>query len=347
MPTFCRHGRFEASCAICRQEKAKAEPKPVASPKKGTGARRPASSVRAPSSRPARSRSVVTGKLQRHADDGFSSELLPGVRSSAAALDLARELVTAEARLEALPSSQGWEVVAAHAGEPAKAFIVALTLAVASPDGPGGSAPTVAAALAALQAGVPELDDVAGVAAASELAVVLDAGPRGPRAHDASALALAAPAALSQRHGGSLETALAGDANWTPERRFARLLDRLALKGLPRAVRYDTLVGLARCGALPVKADALHLGSDQVTDAAKRLFAVADVALLERRAAALADATGVTFDALELALWNVAGADAAGTGAASRWATAKPATDRGVDVAIDEELVEATYSVLS
>ncbi len=83
MPTFCRHGRFEASCAICRQEQAKTEPRKVTPSSKGTAARRPTSSAKpAGSSTSTRSRSMVTGKLQRAADDGFRSELLPGVRST-------------------------------------------------------------------------------------------------------------------------------------------------------------------------------------------------------------------------------------------------------------------------
>ena len=88
MPTFCRHGRFEASCAICRQEKEKAEPKTVTPRAKGTAARRPSSSVKSATGTSTRSRGVVTGKLQRAADDGFRSELLPGIRSTTDALAL-------------------------------------------------------------------------------------------------------------------------------------------------------------------------------------------------------------------------------------------------------------------
>ncbi|MBO9533016.1 MAG: hypothetical protein J7513_08590 [Solirubrobacteraceae bacterium] len=333
MPTFCRHGRFEASCAICRQEKAKAEPKAVTPRAKGTTARRPASSSTGGSSTGStRKRGVVTGKLQRAADDGFRSDFLPGVRSTADALNLAGELTAAEARLSAYGTEAAgpWAVVADLAGEPHKAFAAALVIAVASPDAAAGSVTTAGAALAALQAADGSLESLDAIGGATEAKTILADGPRGPRAHDATAAALEVPARLAQRSGGSLEAALAGEAAWSAERRFARLLDRLALPGLPRAVRFDLLTALGRSGALPVRADALHLGSDQVTDAAKRLFAVADTALLERRAAALVDATGVAFDALELALWNVAGADAGAGGAAARWSTAKPRTDLGL-----------------
>ncbi len=338
VPTFCRHGRFEASCAICRQEKAKAEPQTTRPASKGTAARRPASSQPSASAAPKRSRTVVTGKLTRNADDGFRSDLLPGIRSSADAMVLAQELTLAEARLSAIGTDDAgpWAVVG-RAGDSSQAFVAALVVAVASPDDAAGSLATTAAALAALEPIVAELDDSGTLPGASAIAEIIDAGPRGPRAHDASGAALAVPAQLAQRSAGSLAAGLQGEASWTPERRFARLLDRLALKGLPRAVRYDLLVALGRAGALPVRADGLHLGNDQVTDAAKRLFAVADVALLERRAAALVEVTEVAWDALELALWNIAGADATGSGAAARWSTAKPATTLGLPGAVDEE----------
>ena len=348
MPTFCRHGRFEASCAICRQEKAKAEPKTVTPRSKGTAARRPAGSTNSGSTPSSRSRRLVTAKLQRAADDGFRSELLPGVRSTADILTLADELTAAEARLASYgtPAAGPWAPIAELAGEPHRAFVAALAVAVAAPDTAAGSVATAEAALAALQATDASLESLDAIGGATEAQSIISAGPRGPRGHDAAAIALAAPAQLAQRSGGNLESALAGEAAWSPERRFARLFDRLALRGLPRAVRFDLLVALGRSGALPVKADALHLGSDQVTDAAKRLFAVADVALLERRAAALVDATGVGFDALELALWNIAGADAGAGGAAARWSTAKPATDLALPGAPDDDEAQLIVDAL-
>lgn len=349
MPTFCRHGRFEASCAICRQEQAKAAPKAVTPRAKGTTARRPSGSeTRAAGTGTPRKRGVVTGKLERPADDGFRSELLPGVRSTADALRLAEELTAAEARLSSYGTEAAgpWALVADLAGEPHKAFAAALVVAVASPDTSADSVATAAAALAAVQAADATLDSLDAIGGATEAQSILSAGPRGPRAHDAAAIALAVPAQLAHRSGGSLEAALAGEQAWSAERRFARLLDRLALRGLPRAVRFDLLVALGRSGALPVRADALHLGADQVTDAAKRLFAVADTALLERRAAALVDATGVSFDALELALWNVAGVDAGAGGAAARWSTAKPGTDLGLPGAPDADEAQAIVDVI-
>lgn len=340
VPTFCRHGRFEASCGICRQEKAKSEPAPVKPQAKGTAARRPTSSRSTPTATTGRSRTVVTGKLTRNADDGYRSDLLPGLRSSADVIALAQELTLAEARLSAIANGDAgpWAAVASRAGNPIEAFVAALVVAVASPDETAGSLVTAATALAAAEPLLVGLDDSGAIAGASEVAAILDAGPRGPRAHDASGAALAVPAQLAQRSAGSLTAGLQGEASWTPERRFARLFDRLALKGLPRAVRFDLLVALGRSGALDVRADGLHLGNDQVTHAAKRLFAVAETALLERRAAAIVEATDVSWDALELALWNIAGADATGSGAAARWSTAKPGTTLGLPGEVDDDL---------
>lgn len=321
-------------------EKAGAEPKATRPASKGTAARRPASSGTAAAARPARSRGVVTGKLSRNSDDGFRSDLLPGIRSSADVLTLAQELTIAEARLGAIAGDQAgpWSIVADHSSSVSQAFVAALVVAVSSPDETAASTATAIAANAALEEIISGLGDDGVLAGSEAVAGILDAGPRGPRGHDASGGALAVPAQLAQRSGGSLEAALAGEPSWTPERRFARLLDRLALKGLPRAVRYDILIALGRSGALDVRPGALHLGSDQVTDAAKRLWAIADVPLLEKRAAAVVEATGVTWDALELALWNIAGADASGSGAAARWSTAKPSTTLGLPGEVDEDL---------
>ncbi len=239
-------------------------------------------------------------------------------------------MLLAEARLATHGHAEAgpWASLAGLMGEPEQAFAQALVVALAGPDSAAGSVPT-AQALAQAASGV----DPQSLAADAALTELFAAGPLGPRAHGAEAAGLAAAEQLAQRAGGTLAAALQGEAAWTPQRRFARLIDRLALKGVPRAVRFDLLTALGRAGVLDVRAGALHLGSDQVTAAAKRVFAVADVALLERRAAALVEALGVEFDALELALWNLAGADATGAGAAARWSTAQPATDLGCPAA--------------
>lgn len=336
-PVFCRHGRFENRCAICRSEKAGAEPKAKEPAAKGTARRRAAGTASARgAARTPRRRGVVTGSLTRHADDGFRSELVPGLRASAAADDLAREMAAAEARLDALgtPDAGLWLAVSERSDDDAlPALAAALVLAIASPDADAGSVATAAAALDALGDGTPDAD---ALAAADE---VLVAGPRGPRGSDAEGVVAAVVAKLTARGAGSVTAALRGEASWSAERRFARLFDALSVRGLPRAVRFDLMTALGRSGVVDARAGALALGADQVTDAAKRVFAVSDTVLLERRVTALAEAGALEIDVIEQALWNVAGADATGAGAAARWASARPATTLGLSAAADEARV--------
>jgi hypothetical protein len=110
---------------------------------------------------------------------------------------------------------------------------------------------------------------------------------------------------------GSQEAAFTGDPGWSPMRRFERLFERLALPGLTRAARYELLVLLGTLGLFELEADSLHLSAartggreDATMLAAKRLFAIGDPLLLERRARALADAVTLPVAALELALAN-------------------------------------------
>jgi hypothetical protein len=106
-----------------------------------------------------------------------------------------------------------------------------------------------------------------------------------------------------------LEHTFKDDPSWTPNRRFARLFDRLRLPGFGRAQRYEFFVTLGASGQLDVDADALFFDvkeNDPTTLAAKRALNSGDAMLLERRAAALAEATGVPIAALDrgLALWD-------------------------------------------
>lgn len=101
----------------------------------------------------------------------------------------------------------------------------------------------------------------------------------------------------------------ARDAGWTPQRRFARWFDRLALPGFGRAARFEFLVTLGAAGIHELEADALHVSvahDDPTTLAAKRALSSGDAMLLERRARVLADGTGVPLAALDrgLALWD-------------------------------------------
>jgi hypothetical protein len=112
-------------------------------------------------------------------------------------------------------------------------------------------------------------------------------------------------------HAGSQEQALVGEASWTPQRRFERVFERLALPGLGRMGRYELLVTLGRLGLYELQADSLHLAAgrgagpeDLTTLAAKRVLAVGEPLYLERRALAFAEELGVPIDVLDLAFAN-------------------------------------------
>lgn len=234
MPVFCRHNRFEANCPICSREKAAAAPPRAAKPAARTPSRR--------------STAVRTRQLNREADDGFRSDLVPGIRGSADAERLARALATAAERLE--------------------------------PPGPW-----------------PELATETDLDAATERAFVLAAGGDEllPAFREWTARA------------GSPSAAFRGEPAWTPQRRFARLFERLSLPGFGRAPRFELLAGLGAAGLYELEAGGLHLGGeDPTTVAAKRALVSGDVLLLERRAKALADAAGLPIAALDrgLADWN-------------------------------------------
>jgi hypothetical protein len=142
---------------------------------------------------------------------------------------------------------------------------------------------------------------------------------------------------------GSQQAAFEGEPVWTPERRFSRVFERLALPGFARAARFDLLTALGAAGRYELEAGELRLaaGEDATTEAAKRLLVSGDKLLLERRARELAEATGVPLGALDraLAMWGTPGknVDLAGeapvdaepahptqrtipSGATSRWA---------------------------
>jgi hypothetical protein len=110
---------------------------------------------------------------------------------------------------------------------------------------------------------------------------------------------------------GSQEQAFRGEESWTPQRRFSRVFERLALPGFARAERFDLLCGLGAAGRYELEAGELWLtaGEDNTTDAAKRLLVSGDKLLLERRARELAEAAEVPLGALDhaFALWGTPG----------------------------------------
>ncbi len=117
-------------------------------------------------------------------------------------------------------------------------------------------------------------------------------------------------------HAGSQQRAFAGEPEWTPQRRFARLFERLALPGFGRMGRYDLLLTLGRLGLYDLRADSLQLvtrsaqaASDLTPQAAKRVFGIGDPLIIERRASTLAEAASAPIEALDLALYNWSMAD--------------------------------------
>lgn len=248
----------------------------------------------------------------RAADDGYRSELVPGLRASADALRLAEELAFSSGRLLALaaaPPGLYGESRALAGTDLERATWTCFLLVYLSPlEGQEDPFSGIRLALSESPAQIPNL---AGV-------------PLGPRtSHDPArgAETLIAYGQWAARGGqasagaasteGSQAIAFTGDPAWTPARRFARVFERLALPGFARMGRYDLLVTLGRLGMYALQPDSLHLAGarglsseDPTTLAAKRVFGIGDPLLLERRAATLAQEASVPIEALDLALAN-------------------------------------------
>jgi hypothetical protein len=300
MPTFCRHNRLVQNCPICAREQ-DVEMRPVVSPA-GQTARtaRPIGATGAPRT-PARSprgggRSggLTVRRLSRGADDGFHSALVPGLHSGDDAHRLAQELAFAAMRLARLAADPpGLYAEVADPSQPTEertwlAFLIAY-LGPLDGDEPFAA---IERARTSWSSGEPP---------------ALDGVPTGPRtAHDPARglRTIDAYRAWAQRSG-SQASAFTGEPSWTPERRFARVAERLALPGLERGARFDLLATLGRLGVYELNAATLGLGgNDTVTLGAKRLLGIGDPMLLERRAVDLAAACELPLAALDVGLFN-------------------------------------------
>jgi Alpha-glutamyl/putrescinyl thymine pyrophosphorylase clade 3 len=312
MPTFCRHNRFIERCPICSKTL------PGNEPSSGTSARasspaRARTGGEATRRRRARGEGVRIQREGRAEDDGYRSELVPGVRASADALRLVEEIAFSSGRLLALavdPPGLYGEVRALAREDLERATWACFLIAYLSPLEGDDPFAGIRQALASAPGELPDLDGI----------------PLGPRtSHDP---ARGADTLLAYRQwvarGGQASVpagpqpgeytqalAFTGDPAWSPGRRFERLFERLALPGLARMGRYELLVLLGRLGLYPLQADSLQLGGarglsseDLTTLAAKRVFGIGDPLLLERRAAALAQAVSVPIEALDVALAN-------------------------------------------
>ena len=309
MPEFCRHGRFLQNCRICSRP----EPKPAARPAARTGA-------------PARSRGgggsrgtsgVVVKRMARAVEDGYESELVPGLKASGDARRLAAELAFATARLAELAiDPPGLYAEAALADDLEDSLWLAFLVAHLSPlSGVDDAFATIRAVRTSWHSGeLPNVDTDA----------VL--GPRTTVDPRQPTRTLAAYRAWAPRHGGSQTAALTGDDNWSPERRFQRVFERLSLPGFGRAGRFELLVSLGRMGLVDLSPPDLQLGEagDPAVIAAKRVFGIGERFLMERRAADLAAEADVPLDAFDLALFNFGQPE---TGRATMGSAAEPDPD--------------------
>ena len=305
MPTFCRHNRFIERCPICRQTlPGYEEQEPSASASSPGASAAGTSSRRAPSGRAPRARGQRVGvsvrRELRASDDGYRSSLLPGLRASADAQRLAEEIAFSSGRLLALgsqPPGLYGDARALAERDLERATWACFLIAYFCPL--EGSEPFAGIRMA-LASGRDELVDLEGI-------------PLGPRtSHEAArgAETLRAYRAWAAQSG-SQGRAFLGDASWSPQRRFARIFERLALPGLRRAARYELLLLLGALAIYELEPDGLHAAGagavsagDATTLAAKRVFGIGDPINLDRRAAALARALAVPVGALDLALAN-------------------------------------------
>ncbi len=273
---FCRHNRMTAKCPICSKEmeaelRAKAPPRPA-------GVRRAPAAPRARRTAAPRTGGLVTRKLARAEDDGYRNALVPGLRATADAERLASALLIAAERLE--PPGP-YEVVATEPDREQASWL-AFLLALVGPDAPDVQDAIAAAAPRFADGELPDL----------------------PR--DLSRT-VAAYRQWAQR-AGSQAAGYTGEADWSPQRRFARVFERLALPGMSRAARFELLATLGAAGLYDLAPDQLQLGAedDATTQAAKRILLSGDKMLLERRARDLAAASDVPLAAVDRAftLWG-------------------------------------------
>lgn len=309
---FCRHGRREDRCIVCLGEKRRA--REAANKKTSSG--KITSSRRAAGSRTA-SRTAAVGavgarrsaaptgavrvkQLTRHAEDGWSHELLPGLRSSGEALDLLGHLSRARVRLDRLSADAPGPYATARAlagGEEEDREEAAWILFQVAYYGPlEGDDPfrEIDRLLVRWDEALPGEDVLRDVAV----------GPRGAHAHDRGTATLQGYRDWAARVGGQRRGLAAGGTD--PARRFDAAFRALSLPGLGRDARYEFLVTLGRAGLLDAAPWSLLLdaGRDPVSVAAKRAFLTGDAVLLQRRFGAFARALGVPVVAFDLGLRN-------------------------------------------
>lgn len=328
MQQFCRHNRFIQRCPICRETVPGLAPAQRRSAKPSAGSAKreagTATTKKMPTGpgalrRVARGRAAPEVRIRREEraqDDGYRSDLVPGLRSSADAQRLAEEIGFASGRLLMLTAAPpGVYAEARDCEDIEQATWMCFMCAYISPlQGAQPFAGLRQALVHSWASGeLPDLDDV----------------PLGPRTSHNPGRGNETLLAYRRfaEHAGSQERAFGGEPEWTPQRRFERVFERLALPGLGRVGRYDLLTTLGRLGLYEMRADSLHLATrsprapsdagDHTLQAAKRVFGIGDPLLLERRAQALAKAISTPIESLDLALSNWASEERATLGFAA------------------------------
>lgn len=252
-------------------------------------------------------REVRVHREIRAQDDGYENPLVPGLHASDDAARLAEEIAFAVGRLlrmHAAPPGLFNEIRdLASEGELERATWLCFLTIYLSPlqgDDP----------FAGVRLALERTDE--GAQGREYEGSPLDGVPLGPRTSHDPARGSDTVHAYRQwaLNSGSQVQALVGEASWTPQRRFERAFERLALPGFGRMGRYELLLTLGRLGLYEMQADSLHLATgrtgleDLTTVAAKRVLAVGDPIYLERRASAFAQELDVPVDALDLAFAN-------------------------------------------
>ncbi len=299
MPTFCRHNRLLHHCPICaREQEVELSPIITSSAPHTTAPRQ---------QRPTERRAVTPGRrsgtsqasgvrvrqLERGADDGYRSSLAPGLRSSVEAERLADEIAFGATRLRMLTTEPPglYAEVAADGDVEERAWLAFLIAYLCPLDSADPFASIRAVRKPWANAEPLDLEAV-------------ETGPRSAHEPASHARTLDAYRAWARRAGTQSE-ALTGNPEWSAERRFGRVFERLALPGLHRGARFDLLVTLGALGVFELRPGELVLGgTEPVTVAAKRVFGIGERALLERRAATLAAACELPLAAFDLGLYN-------------------------------------------
>ena len=287
VPSFCRHNRLIQNCPICSREQ-QIELRPVVSPRPESGSSpRPAGGAGRGGTSVGAARKTTPGagrtssgagvrvrRLRRGAEDGYQSPVLPGLKSSADAERLAQEIAFAAFRLERLAGDPPGLFAEVASGEDLEertwlAFQIAYLGPLEEEEDPFAAIEEVRTTWAS--GALPDLDGVR-------------TGPRSAHEPERGASTLDSYRAWAARAGSQAE-AFTGEGAWTPERRFERLFERLALPGLHRDARYDLLVTLGCTAVYDLSGAVLKFGGEnKATLAAKRALGIGDPLLLERRA---------------------------------------------------------------